>query len=399
MHPPGESMGSIFRVKNLCQGLTSMSHKCYVFTPFNFSEDWNSLVKFITVPVVGKGNFSKKVYKVIRKILDIRILSNYSVLNPQVFNASINRISNSLLDTIKENGLDLDVIIGETEIGGYILKKIKNELDFPILVDYQNFWPEELVEHKIIKRNSRRYKFLIDIEKDIFDNVDSVITVSKALEQFLGKKFLKNDFSKIKWIKNGGVPLLKSPLKKELPPKIINSGMVVQRSNFKFFFEGLKYVFKKYPETEVYVTRKGERLNEVMHLAEKMKLNINFYWKDTFKEFVDILSNCHVGVVSSTYNLTRKLGFVAKIYDYFSVGIPIVGNDIGGFTSIIKEEQVGKLSSNDPKDLAEKIIEFIEDPKLAYECGMRGIELLKNKYNVKNSAGQLIEYINNINNK
>jgi len=80
MHAPGFSMGSLYRVWNLCQGLTSMSHNCFVITPFNYYEDWGPLVKFIPIPVISSKrgtNISKLIYKVVRKILDIKILSNY----------------------------------------------------------------------------------------------------------------------------------------------------------------------------------------------------------------------------------------------------------------------------------------------------------------------------------
>jgi len=125
-----------------------------------------------------------------------------------------------------------------------------------------------------------------------------------------------------------------------------------------------------------------------------MNLHIEFYWKENIKEFLELLSQCHVGVVTSTNELSRKLGFVAKIYDYFSVGIPVVGNDIGGFTSIISKEHVGFLSKNDPKDLADKILQFLDDPELSYEYGQRSIDLLKGKLSIDESASKLINYIN-----
>ncbi|MFX1313781.1 MAG: hypothetical protein ACFFHD_14415, partial [Promethearchaeota archaeon] len=158
MHAPGESMGSLYRVKNLCQGLTSQSHNCYIFTPFHYFEDWGSSVEFMAIPVISskKGlNLSKFVYRIIRKILDIKILSNYTLLNPKVLNYIIDRISKRLLEFLNEIPVHLDVIIGETEIGGLVLTRIKNYLNIPIIVDYQNYWPEELVEHKVIKRHSR----------------------------------------------------------------------------------------------------------------------------------------------------------------------------------------------------------------------------------------------------
>ena len=399
MHPPGESMGSLYRVWNLCQGLTKMSHKCFVFLPFNCFEDWGPLVKFITVPVLSSGGtLSKRIYRFTRKMLDVKFLSNPTILNPKIFALSMRIISKVLLDTITKNQINLDVFVGETEIGGLILTNIKRELKAPIIVDYQNFWPEELVEHRIIKRYSRRYKSLISLEKNVINQADLVITISKTLENFLKHKFNNKNTSKIKTINNGGVPLLDKPKKKDLPPKIINSGMVVQRSNFKLFFESLPYLLKKYPDTHIYVTKKGELLNYFMKLANKMNLNqnIKFYWKDTYQEYIKLLSDCHLGIVTSSYDLTRKLGFVAKIYDYFSVGLPVVGNNIGGWTSMIAKEKVGLLSSRDPRDLADMMIEFIENPKMAYEYGQRAINLLKNKYNVKFAAQNLINCIESI---
>jgi len=394
MHPPGESMGSIYRVRSLCQGLTKLSHKCFVFTPFNYYEDWGPLVKFINIPVLSSGGkLSKHLYRLMRKILDIRILSNITVLNPNVLELTITQISNGLIETIKEKSLDLDFIIGETEIAGLILTKVKNRLNIPVVVDFQNFWPEELVEHRIIKRYGRRYNYLINLEKNVINNADMVFTVSTTLKHFLLKIFPDFDESKIKTQIIGGYPILEKPKKKELPPKIINAGMVVHRSNFNFFFKSIPYLIKEYPEAQVFVTKKGEKLKETMKLAKKMRLNINFYWKDTYDEFIELLSSCHVGVVTSTYELTRKFGFVTKIYDYFSVGIPVVGNDIGGWTNIIKKEKLGLLSTNDPKDLAQKIIFFIENQEKAYEYGKRGLEFLNKNHNVEISAQNIIKHL------
>jgi len=397
MHPPGESMGSIFRVRSLCLGLTKLSHRCFVFTPFHYYEDWGPLVKFITIPIVSSGSkISKQLYRFLRRVLDIRLLSNATILNPKVLDLTIAKISKSLLNTIRENNIELDVIIGETEIAGLILTKNKNELEIPIVVDFQNFWPEELVEHRIIKRNSRRYKYLINLEEEVLSKSDMIFTVSDTLKEFLLHNFPELDLSRIETEIIGGFPVLDEPAKKNFPPKIINSGMVVHRSNFKFFFDSIPYLLKQYPEIQIFVTRKGEKLNQTMTLAKKLKLDINFYWKETFQEFLELLLQCHVGVVTSTYELTRKFGFVTKIYDYLSVGIPIVGNDIGGWTKVIKKEKLGLLSSNDPKDLADKIRYFIENQDEAYEYGKRGIEFLKKKHNVVISAQNIIKHIQNI---
>ena len=396
IHPPGESMGSLYRVRNLCQGLTFESHKCFIFAPFDYEEDWGPLVKFITIPAISSGGkISKFIYKTVRKILDSKYFSHFTILNPKIFNYTIERISRGLHQKINEESIQLDVLIGETEIGGLVLKNIKEKLNIPFIVDYQNYWPEELVEHKIIRRNGKKFNYLFELEKELINTADLIITPSHALRDYLLETFTEIDSKKIETVINGGIPLLNEPKRKKFPPKIINAGMVVHRSNFKLFFESIPYVLKKYPDAQIYITKKGEKLQEIMNLAKDMNINdnITFYWKDTYQEFLDFLSECHVGVVTSTYDLTRKLGFVTKIYDYFSVGVPVVGNDIGGWTSIIPDEQVGQLSTNDPKDLAEKIINLIDDPEMSYAYGKRAIELLKNRHSVQTAAKTLLEKI------
>ena len=79
-----------------------------------------------------------------------------------------------------------------------------------------------------------------------------------------------------------------------------------------------------------------------------------------------------------------------------SVGVPVVANDIGGWMSIISEERVGYLSTNDPKSLADKIIKLIENPEISYEYGVRGIKLLKEDLSVRSSALNLLKYIETI---
>ena len=234
------------------------------------------------------------------------------------------------------------------------------------------------------------------MEKKLINKGDLIITNGESLRDFLIKTLKIKNINKIVSISNGATPILTEPKKKSLPPKIINAGMVVHRSNIKLFLNSIPFILKEYPNSQIYITRKGEELNDIMKLNKKMNLKINFYWKDSRKEFLHFLSECNVGVVTSSNSISRKIGFPSKILDYLSVGVPVVGNDIGGWTSIIEEKKVGLLSSNNPKDLAKKIIELIKNSEYNYKCGQNAINLMKNEYNIQNSVIKLLEYIKKI---
>ena len=402
-HPPGESLGSINRMRSLINGLVTYGNNCFIFTPYEYNEDWGPRVKFINIArgfskIVSPiyATIKKKIYLISRKILHYRLLSHYTILRPIILDLLNKRLASTLIDKLNRESFHLDYIIGVQEVAGLSLTQVKHELGCPIILDLHSYWPEELVEHRVIKRSSHIYIRLAEKIKEIISAAELVITVSEALNYFLKKQFSDPNKLNIETIYTGNEPVLKKPKDRRYPPKVINSGMIVQRSNIELFLKSLPYVVKKFPETQIYITKKGEKLKEIKKLAKKMNLKINFYWKDTHSEFLELLSECHLGVVTSTHDWPRRLGFVTKVYDYFSVGLPVVANDIGGWTKIISEEKVGLLSTDDPKDLANKIIQFIENPDMSYEYGLRGIELLNTKLNIKNTAKRFLEFIDKL---
>ena len=80
-----------------------------------------------------------------------------------------------------------------------------------------------------------------------------------------------------------------------------------------------------------------------------------------------------------------------KLFNYMSVGLPVVANDIGGWTEIIRREKVGLLTSDDPKEFAEALIDVVSNPKAMQEYAINGLELVNKKYNWNNSAQELLE--------
>jgi len=394
LHAPGESMGSLNRVKFLCKGLTNLKNKCYIFTPYDYYENWGPLVRFINISTSKPEKLlTNKIYQVIRAILNIQKLSTFTILRPSILNLISVKLARDLIYKIKNEYKNLDLIIGEQELASLILCYIKQTYDIPIIFDSHNFWPEELVENRIIKRFGRIYNYLLSVEKTIINKTNITITNGEALKDFLHKNVGRDNKHKIKSISNGGYPFVEEPKQKKLPPKIINAGMIVYRSNIKLFLRSVPFLLEEFPESQIYITRKGDELKRIMKLAKKMKLRINFYWNNSYKGFMKFLSECNMGIVTSSYELTRKLGFPSKIIDYFSAGIPVVGNDIGGWTKLIKTEEVGLLTSNHPEDLASKMILLIKDKHLNMKLSQNAISLMKTKLNINHSTQKLMKYI------
>jgi glycosyltransferase involved in cell wall biosynthesis len=153
----------------------------------------------------------------------------------------------------------------------------------------------------------------------------------------------------------------------------------------------MPYVVKRCPNARFYLTRKGAKLKRIMSMVQEMNVRAEFKWFDSADEFFEFLKTCDVGVISSTTHIARRMAYPAKLYDYLSIGLPVVANDIGAWTRIIKESRVGIVTENNPEAYAQGILELLENPKSLYECGQRGIELVRRELNYYRSAEKLLD--------
>jgi glycosyltransferase involved in cell wall biosynthesis len=148
---------------------------------------------------------------------------------------------------------------------------------------------------------------------------------------------------------------------------------------------------QQYGSAKFYLTRKGENLKKIRHLASELRISPEFKWFSSSRFFFEFLKSCDVGVISSTTNKARMMAYPQKLYDYLSVGLPIVANEIGAWTKIIKENRVGIVTDNNPKAFANGILEFLQNPELIHECGQRGIDLVRRDLNYYKSAERLLD--------
>jgi len=80
----------------------------------------------------------------------------------------------------------------------------------------------------------------------------------------------------------------------------------------------------------------------------------------------------------------------SKLFDYMSVGLPVVANDVGGWTDIIKRYNLGRISEDNPINFANGIIELLSNPEELIRCGHNGIRAIKETYNWSKSADLLL---------
>jgi glycosyltransferase involved in cell wall biosynthesis len=78
------------------------------------------------------------------------------------------------------------------------------------------------------------------------------------------------------------------------------------------------------------------------------------------------------------------------------LGVPVISTDVGGISSLIKNEETGFLvPSNDPYMMASKIITLIKDESIARSTGLKGSEIAKERH----SQQKILTDLKNIYNK
>jgi len=89
------------------------------------------------------------------------------------------------------------------------------------------------------------------------------------------------------------------------------------------------------------------------------------------------------------------MGTPIKLLDYMSVGLPVVANNICGWSRIIKEEEIGILTDDDPVDFASAILRLLNDEDVRMRISCNALDAVRGKYNWDKSVEPLVRIYEN----
>lgn len=387
--PFGHSIGTDVRIRGLVEGLSKLGVEVHIITPFVDDSSMSRRHIFVhrSPSLFTRLRISNLTYRLSKKFLNNPSLCKNIVCRKSLLLKNANSIGENVYKIVRK--LNLDIVQAEQQIASLACINIRKKLDVPVVADFHGIWAEEMVASGVIEHGDDCYKVLFGLEQEIACCADAVTVVSEEMKSYI-ENSSGNSGNKVVLIPNATFPRAKSAKIVEHPSKVIHSGTLHPWENVELFVQGMPFVLKRYPSARFYLTRKGAKLRKIRRLALELGVFPEFTWFSSSKDFFCFLESCDVGVISSTTNIARIMGYPQKLYDYLSVGLPVVANDIGGWTKIIKENRVGVVVDNDPKAFATGILELLENPKLIHECGQRGIELVRQKLNYYKSAEKLL---------
>jgi glycosyltransferase involved in cell wall biosynthesis len=153
----------------------------------------------------------------------------------------------------------------------------------------------------------------------------------------------------------------------------------------------MKLVVEQEPRTHLILIG----ANNVPGIKEKMDSEIlelglieKITWLGQRDDVQNILACCTIGVLSSASE-----GLPLALLDYGSAGLPVVVTEVGECAEVLDHGNAGTLvTPHSPKDLADGILFYLQNPELGKEVGMRFQVRVKNNY----SAEVVLQQIENI---
>jgi len=174
--------------------------------------------------------------------------------------------------------------------------------------------------------------------------------------------------------------------------RLIHTGYIRRNRGLQDVLRALRIVNQTDIKVVLRIVGEGTYLKPLKALARQLS-------SEKYVEFIDMLpphrvpealADSDIGVCSYLLNEQAHQTLPGKLFEYMSVGLPVLSSARKSVTRIIKEVDCGRIyKSRDPKKLASAIFDMISDQTRLKEMGINGREAILSRYNWKTNVDVL----------
>ena len=173
------------------------------------------------------------------------------------------------------------------------------------------------------------------------------------------------------------------------------AGMHIKKGPYELL-NAVPFALEKYPQTKFIFVGEGKELENLKEKSMELSIenNVEFTGYISNIEKIKIFKNAYIFVFPSYTE-----GFPNVILEAMAAGMPLVTTPVGGLADALEDGKQGfiiKSMPPEPKEVAEKIIKLIENPKLMKKMSENNLKEAKEKYDVKvvsEEIGEIYEEI------
>ena len=214
---------------------------------------------------------------------------------------------------------------------------------------------------------SYKFPFFPVLEKRTIQKADIITTVSHALKEKI-KPIRKND---VYVIQNGvdvenfkpmGMKYCRKELKLPLNKKIVlYTGSLQRRQGIGVLLEAFKKI-KKIENGSMLVIA-GRFVENEEKFFDFNQQGVDYLGSLSQDKIVKLINSADITVVPNIVDDFTKYCFPYKILEYAACQRPIVCTDVGDATKIVKDCKGSICQTNDPEDMADKILLKLRENK------------------------------------
>lgn len=378
------SPGSFERTRLMCRHLNGLGVTTTLLTPYQEDvyriTDVDMQLIPNTMASIGLSSFG---YMLIRKFASHRTTSKLFLSDKSILRM-VNNIRSGIHKILKEKRFD--VLNAVQPIAGLACARIAKEFNIPLITDLHNIWPEELAVYGIIERSDDRFNLLHNYEQTIIESSDVITVVSEVMKSYITQNYSVKHKSIIVVPPAGSAIDISPEVKRER--NVVYAGLVSNREHVDLYAHSIPYVKQ---DASFFISDRGDAVNDVKKITNASSYpKIRYFWFTNRNEAVEFLKRSKIGILTSHNDITRQIGPACKLFEYMSCGLPVVANDIGGWTEMIENEQIGLLTEDDPKDFASSIDRILSDESLWHKMHTNALHTVKTKNNWQENAQKIL---------
>ena len=221
-----------------------------------------------------------------------------------------------------------------------IASKIKST---PYIVDVRDIYPQVLFDNQIISSKGIMGRFLIKLEKMIYNNSLRVITVTKGLKKHIERKSKK----RVCLIRNGvdtETFKRKEYMKDDSNFIILFHGTLGRCQDIDLIIEYANYLKENdINDIKIWIIGDGPKKSKILNSIKKSNLEniLKYYGFKHISEIPDYINKSDIGFSPRKMGLINETAFPVKVYEYMGCGIPIIISPKSEVGEFVENNNIG----------------------------------------------------------
>lgn len=270
--------------------------------------------------------------------------------------------------------------------------KIVWEINAPVEEIEADYYPN-IPPHieKWVQKQNRRLRFLAKF-------CDGSVCVSNVLKEYAIRDL---DIAHSIAVPNGSDPNLFRPLPENklnpLHEYLKNKFVVVWAGNASFKWQGVQIIkdvankMHQLDKNVVFLVISNKSFYDQGDVPNIISLSeINYLKLPAFLNLADAALCVYEPYTWCRYGF---YGSSLKLFDYMSMGLPIIASDLGQISEILENEKDGYLTNNSVEDIVARILHLKQNPTLGKAMGDNARAKVVEHYNWDNVVGQIEQFL------